>query len=344
MDNRQGVTLKSIASKTGFSVKTVSRAINDHPDISEETRKKILAVVKKCNYYPNLLARGLRKNRTCAIGYAVPEMTNQFFAEVGLAVENVFKKYGYSTLISFTGDCPEDEITSLKLLISRRVDGIILGTAGENEAFLKEVIKHYGIPIVLIDNKVKGLKVDVVLHDNVEGAYLLNKHLIMHGHKNIACITGPLNQTAGKGRLDGYKKALSEFGIRINNNLIKVANWRIIDGFNFANELIESHTRKPTAIFASNAVMALGVLKALRKRRLKVPDDMALVSFDNLDFTEAVEPPLTTLSKIERKIGCTAAELLFNRIKEKNVRDVQEVYVEPELCVRQSCGCNENIN
>jgi len=343
MGNKQSVTLKDIASKTGFSVKTVSRAINDHPDINEETRKKILAVAKKCNYYPNLLARGLRKNRTCAIGYAVPEVTNQFFTEVVLGVEEVFKKCGYSILISFTGDCPEDEVASLKLLISRRVDGIILGTAGKNGAFLKEVIERYEIPIVLIDNKVRGLKADIVLHDNVKGAYLLVKHLIMHGHKNIACITGPLNQTAGKERLDGYKKALSEFGIRINNNLIKIANWRIIDGFNFANELIESHIqKKPTAIFVSNAVMALGVLKALRKRGLKVPEDIALVSFDNLDFTEAVEPPLTTLSKLEKKIGYTAAELLFNRIKEKGSGEVQEVYLEPELCIRQSCGCSEN--
>lgn len=343
MDNKKNLTLKDIASKTGFSTKTVSRAINDHPDISEETRKEILAVVKKYNYYPNMLARGLRKNKTCAIGYAVPEMTNQFFAEVCLSAENVFKKNGYSTLVSFTGDCPEDEITSLKLLISRKVDGIILGTAGENKAFLKEIIEHYEIPIVLIDNKVKGLKADVVLHDNIKGAYLLNKHLIMHGHKSIACITGPLNQTAGKGRLNGYKKALREVGIEINNNLIKIANWRIIDGYNFANELIESHTQKPTAIFASNAVMALGVLKALRKRKLKVPDDIALVSFDNLDFTEVIEPPLTTLSKVERKIGNTAAELLLDRIKEKKVREVREIYIESKLCIRQSCGCGRDI-
>lgn len=340
---KKSYTLKDIALETGFSAKTVSRAINNHPDISGETREKILAVTEKYGYYPNLVARGLRKSGTYAVGYAVPDMVNQFFAEVGLAVENVLRKYGYSTLVSFTGSRPKDEITSLKLLMSRRVDGIILGTAGENSAFLKEIIEDYGIPVVLINNKVEGIKTDAVLHNNIRGAYLLTNHLITHGHANIACITGPVSQTAGKERLEGYKKALNESGIRINDSLIKMADWSIIDGFNCANELIENHTQKPTAIFVSNAVMALGVLKALRKRRLKVPEDIAMVSFDNLDFTEAVEPPLTTLSKVEWEIGSTVAEFLLDRIKEKNVGELREVYIEPELCIRRSCGCTGNF-
>jgi len=341
MQNSKNLTLKDIALRSGFSVKTVSRVINNCRNVNDVTRKKIVDIAKESGYYPNLIARDLKKNRSHVVGYAVPEMRNQFIVGVGLSVESVLKSNGYSVLMSFTGCCSKDEINSLENLISRRVDGIILGTTGENGAFIERISKIYRIPVVLIDNEIEGLKVDVVLQNDVRGAYLLTKHLIEHGHKNVACIAGPLDQTVGKKRLDGYKKALREFRIKVDDDLIKTGDWGFISGFRAANELVGGDVKKITAIFVSNSVMALGVLKALRKRGLKVPEDVAMVSFDNLDVSEFIDPPLTTLGKVEGKIGRIAAKLLLDRMEKDDSVDSRKIYVDAELCIRRSCGCGE---
>ncbi len=284
-------TLKDISIKTGFSIKTVSRAINNHPDISEETKNKIIEVASKLSYRPNIIAKSLRQKKAFAIGYIIPDITNEFFGEVALAIESEFKKHGYSLLTGFTNSNPELEIEALKLLISRYVDGIILATVGTTGNFIKEIIEEFKIPIVVIDNRVKGYKTNVVLHDNVKGAYILTKHLIEHGHKKIACISGPIIETSGKRRLEGYKNALNESGIEIDEALIKVSDWKILGGYNSTIELFKNYQHKkqnkPTAIFVGNSVMALGSLKAIRELKLRVPEDVALVSFDNLMFTEA---------------------------------------------------------
>ncbi|MBC7333563.1 MAG: LacI family DNA-binding transcriptional regulator [Actinobacteria bacterium] len=337
-------TLRDIAIRTGFSVKTVSRALNNHPDISEETKNKILKVAEELSYRPNLIAKSLRQKKAFAIGYVIPDITNEFFGEVALAIESEFKKHNYSLLTSFTNSNPELEVEALKLLMSRQVDGIILATVGTTGNFIKEIVEGLKVPIVVIDNRVKGYKTNVVLHDNVKGAYLLTQHLIKHGHKDIACISGPLLETSGKRRLEGYKNALTEAGIEIDEELIKVSDWKISGGYQSTLELfIDSH-KKPTAIFVGNSVMALGSLKALRELKLRVPEDIALVSFDNLRFTEATYPPLTTLKKVEDKIGVIASQMLLKKIKSKDLANIEEVLVDAELCIRESCGCKAGVD
>lgn len=332
--------LKDIALKTGVSIKTVSRAINNHPDVSEETKERILRVAKECNYVPNLVARSFRQNRTHSIGYVVRHLNNQFFVEVGFALESRFKENGYSMLISFTGDSVEAEVASLKLLVSKRVDGIVLSSIGTTGKHIKELLDTQKIPIVLIDNKIEGLKLDGVFHDNINGSYLLIRHLIDHGHRNIACITGPTSESSSRERLKGYKKALRESGIAVSGELIKISNWQISGGVRATTEIIQNRSGKVSALFVANYLMALGAYKALRQHNLRVPEDIALVAFDNIEIAEHVEPAITTVNNVNDKIGELAFKLLHEKLDNNpNRKDVIEMVVDAELCIRESCGC-----
>jgi LacI family transcriptional regulator len=333
------ITLQDIAKETGFSIKTVSRALNDHIDISAKTKEIILNVASKYSYQPNLVARSLRKRKALIIGYVIPDITNEFFGDVALAIEEEFKKKGYGILTSFTNSIPEQEIEALELLISRQVDGVILATVGTTGQFIQKMIENYKVPLVVIDNEVKGLRTNLVIHDNIRGAYLLTKHLIEHGHSRIACISGPLEEPSGKNRLEGYKRALKESGLSCDQNRIEISDWMIEGGYDATIKLIQKEKDKFTAIFIANSVMALGCVKALRELKVKVPEDIAIVSFDHLRFTEALNPPLTTLQSIESEIGKRAAEMLFRKIEGSDLINVEEVLVSSELCIRESCGC-----
>ena len=338
------VTLKDIAIESGFSIKTVSRAINDYPDIKKETKEKILEIVMKNDYRPNILAKSLRDRKSYTVGYIISDTMNEFFWDVAYAIENEFKKHNCGILTCFSNNDPDIELEALKLLISRQVDGIILAAIGSNCEYIHKIIEEFNIPVVVIDNKVKGLKCNVVLHDNINGSFLLTKHLLEHGHKDIACISGPINETSGKRRVEGFKKALNEFHIKPDNELIMVSDWTILGGYNSMKQLFKNRVKKPTAIFIGNSVMALGALKALRELKLRVPEDVALVSFDSLSFIEATNPPLTTLERSDYKIGQAAAKVLYEKIINKENKEIEEIYIETGLFIRESCGCKQRVN
>jgi LacI family transcriptional regulator len=336
---KKAVSLRDIAQKTGYSIKTVSRAINNHPDVNENTRRKILSVAKKYSYYPNLVAKSLRTRKAYTIGYIVPDITNEFYGKIGITIEKEFRKHGYSLLVSFTEESEENEINSLKLLLAKRVDGIILATVGTTGDFLQEVINRHHIPVVVIDNKAEGIKTNTVLHDNIYGGYVLTKHLLEHAHRRIACVTGPLSETSGKERLEGYTKALIEYNIPIEERFIKVSNWRVHGGFDATMELMGGAGEKPSAVFYANSQMALGAYKAFKKNNVRIPEDVAVVSFDNLDFTDAIDPPLTTLDSVDGDIGRHASELLREIIVNGDGQRIREYLVKAGLCIRKSCGC-----
>lgn len=334
------VSLRDIAQKTGYSIKTVSRAINNHPDVNENTRKKILSVAQKYSYYPNLMAKSLRTRKAYTIGYIVPDITNEFYGKVGISIEKEFRQLGYSLLVSFTEESEENEINSLKLLLAKRVDGIILATVGTTGDFLQEVINRHHIPVVVIDNKAEGFKTNAVIHDNIDGAYILTKHLLEHGHQRVACVTGHLSETSGRERLEGFRKALQEYGVLIEKKFIKVANWRVNGGFDATMELLRTAGERPSAVFYANSQMALGAYKAFKKSSIRIPEDVAVVSFDNLNFTDAMDPPLTTLDSVEEQMGKLASQLLREIIVNKDGDRIREHLVKAGLCIRKSCGCS----
>lgn len=335
------ITLKEIAKIAGCSIKTVSRALNNYPDINKETKNKILKIVSDYNYTPNIIAKSLRSNKSYVVGYIISETVNEFFWNVAFAIEKELRKHNYSILTSFSDKNPELEAEAIKLLVSRQVDGIILAATGKHYEHIKELVEKLKIPYVIIDSKIEGLKSNLVIHDNRNGAFILTEHLIKHGYKNIACIAGDIDDFTGKERLIGYKEALQKYGLQINENLIKYGNWQIQDSYYSTLQLFKYSNIKPRAIFISNSIMAIGTVKALREMKISIPEEVALVSFDNLSFIESMSVPLTTLEKIDNKIGETAAKIVYEKILNKDDKEIKEIYIKADLVIRESCGCKE---
>ncbi|MCL5073902.1 MAG: substrate-binding domain-containing protein, partial [Actinobacteria bacterium] len=196
--------------------------------------------------------------------------------------------------------------------------------------------KSLHLPFVLIDNKLKGIKINCVLHDNVNGAEILTEHLMENDATGkIAFITGPINETSSKKRLEGYQNVLKKYNKEINQNLIKVGAWNNNSGYELTKQLFLQED-KPSSIFIGSTSMALGVLKALRELKLKCPQDIKLASFDDLEFIESMEPVLTTLNRVEELIGYTAAEMLLKKIQENDIENYDEVYIPLEIIIRDS--------
>jgi DNA-binding LacI/PurR family transcriptional regulator len=333
--------LKEISKIAGCSIKTVSRALNDYPDISLDTKKKILSIAAAYNYTPNLIAKGLRSKKSYAIGFLISETINEFFWNVAFAIDKELRKHNYSILTSFSDNDMKIEAEVLKLLVSRQVDGIIIAAIGKRNDSVKEIIEKLKIPCVVIDNKIEGLKTNFVTHDNRNGAFLLTEHLIKHGYNNIACIAGDTEESSGRERLDGYTEACKKFYIPIDMDLIKISNWEIGGGYDSTMELFKNPKKKPRAIFISNSLMAMGTVKALRKMKISIPEEVALVSFDSMSFIETMSVPLTTLEKIDNKIGEIAVRMIIKKIKNKDYKQIEEIYIKTGLVIRESCGCKE---
>lgn len=331
-------TLKDVARKAGVSVPTVSRVINNYWYIREATKKKVLKAIEELSYYPNTVARNLKRGKTNTIGFIVPDISNSFFGEVTVGLEKVFRKNDYHLILCLTGRRDDLEIESLQLVVSQKVEGIIINPVGTSGELVKRIINYHRIPLVAIDNKVNNVKTDVVLHNNIEGTQKLTSHLVAHGYKRMAFIGGPLHETSGKKRLEGYKKALVKNGLPVLEDLIRIGDWTKDSGIRLTNELLRMSER-PTGIVAANAFMALGVFQALRKENLTIPKDVALVSFDDFEFVAALEPPLTALKSVSIEMGERAARLLLKRINNTNKGDVKEICLPMELMIRNSCGC-----
>ncbi len=335
-------TLRDLAVLAGVSIKTVSRAINGHPDVNERLREKILQLVKDTAYTPHLGARGLRLHKTYTIGFVFPQITNEFFLEVALSLDTIARANGYSVIMSSTKETEASEIDSINLLVSKRVDGIILVSVGTTGAFLRSIRERHKIPVVLIGNRVAGFAADTVLEDNDRGAHLLTTHLIQHGHTRFAYVTGPMISSSSRERFRGFRRALEENGLTVPANQVSVSDWTYSGGYVTTLDLARKGRQPPTAVFYANANMAVGALRALRKQNLKVPQDIAIVSFENIAITNAVDPPLTTLNKVNHKLGELSFKLLRARMDEKAgdvTRPVERV-IKAKLCIRESCGCH----
>lgn len=334
------VRLIDIAEETGFSIKTISRVVNNQGDVHPETREAIMKVVEKYNYSPNPMAATLRTNRTKTIGLVVPDFTNQFFGEVALVIETYCKAQNHSLIVSFSSNTQEGEEEALRLLVSKYVDGILLASVGTTGRIVGEILESHKIPLVVFDNELKDLDTNIVIHDNIQGAYSLTQHLIDHRYTNIACIAGFQHQTSGSERLEGFMAAMQDNRLEVPPTHIIVEDWTSEGGYRAMRELLElDKTIRPRALFVSNSVMALGCYKALIQASLRVPEDIAVVSFDNLSYIESLEPPITTLSSTGQSVGEEAAKLLFSSMHDNDVHSTRRVAIQGTIIKRRSCGC-----
>ena len=324
-------SIKDVAQAAGVSTATVSRVLANKSRVHAETRKRVSEAIERLNYRPNLIARSLRAQKTAKIGLVVSDIRNPFFTAICRAVEDAAYEQGYSVLLCNTDENPEKEELYLNLLHDENVAGIIFSPTKKFGASLKSYKST--IPFVAIDRYVENKDMDMVLLDNVAAAYELTLHLIKNGYRSFAGLFGNASTTAPE-RRRGFQMALGD------NHLSPVAESivepRIKQGYEVTMSWL-AQNQKPDAIFTSNSLLTAGVFQAIRDSKLNVPNDVALVGFDETTWGALVDPPITIIAQPTEEIGRTAIELLFQRITEPG-RSQKTVILKGKLLQRGSSG------
>lgn len=333
------VTLEDIARALNVSKMTVSRAINNHPEISRQTRTRILAAAQKMNYRPNQFARALTTNHSYLIGIVVPDLMHSYFAEICRGVESQARPVGYQNLICSTDEEAHKEMDEIEALLSR-TDGLIVASALANsEAKFYRRLLSDGANIVLIDRVLDGLRCSAVTTDDVEVGRLATQHLIKLGHRRIGHLRGPEVSTSLK-RFEGYQQTLSKARLK---PLVHECGFTEADGYRAMQQWI-AKDNLPTAIFAANDPTAVGAMVALNEAGLSVPEDVAFVGAGNIHHGDMLRVPLTTVSWSTSMMGQEAANLLLESIEgNKKPGRHRTITIPPELIIRCSCGANQSV-
>lgn len=310
------LTMKDIAEKAGVSIATVSRVLNNTKPVSGELKKKVLDIVKETGYKPNALARSLIKQRTGTIGVIIPDMDNETFADLVKGIELITDKNDYVILVTNTMGEVKKELEMFNLFEEKRLDGIIFSGVSLTDQHI-EFFEKYKIPTVVVGQSFNKLDFPSVTIDNFQAAFDITEYLINLGHKNIGMIHGPeYDIQAGKERLLGYKTALRENKYSVNKEFITQGNFTISSGYKAMAE-IWSNDLKPTAIFSASDKMAIGALNYCLDHGLKVPTDISIAGFDDMELATAVRPALTTIHQDQVEKGIKTAEILLELIEKE---------------------------
>lgn len=339
------MNIRDIAREAGVSVATVSRVLN-HPDqVTEKTRDHVLSIMKALEYTPNWFARGLNLNRTGVIALLIPNIMNPIYTEIAKGVEEVAHNKGYYTLLCNSEDMPQKETAYIEMLLHRKVDGLIF-VAGHLEESQMQKIQEVNLPAVMIGEMEGDWTFSSVYTDYREGAIKATTHLIENGYDEIAHITGLEKFIESKEKLSGYKAALAAANIEVNPAWIVCGEETIEGGYIAAKRLIR-HVKTPKAIFVANDWMAFGAMDAIKAEGLRIPDDIALVGFDNNRMSALMEPKLTTVNLPVYKMGLTACRLLFDKIDvmlaEGPAEPKEKIFLPVSIKVRKSSGHTDRI-
>lgn len=325
--------MRDVAKHAGVSVSTVSHVINETRHVSTDTRQRVLGAMDALNYQPNRLARSLRVKKTQTIGMIVPDSSNPFFSEIARHIEDYCFEQGYSVILCNSDGDLDKELFYANVLVEKQVDGILFVAVGLSEDNILK-LNAQRIPIMLVDRQIPNLPLDSVLADNRRGGWLATQHLIEHGHKRIGCITGFSDLTPSSERVIGYHQALEEHNLGIDETLILQGDFHLQSGYDRANQLLDMN-QPPTAIFCGNDLMAIGAMRAAGGRGLRIPDDIAIVGFDDIPIAQFTNPPLTSITQPLKKLGRLSSQLLIERIQKKDL-DVAQHMLEVDLAIRQS--------
>lgn len=328
-----------IAEKSGFSITTVSRVLNGKADkyrISKTTQKKIKSTAEELNYIPNEFARTLRTGKSKTIALIVPSLKNPFFAEIASVVNTEVRKYNYITLIGDSDDNIENEKAEISSLSSRNLDGMIIVPCGnEWEHLIK--LQERGLPLVCIDRYFEDLNLSYVSSDNYEGAFSASKFLIEQGHSTIACIQGVRHSTPNIKRVTGFLDAMISAGI--SSYTVTGDAFSEQNGY-METKLLLKQKVLPTAIFALSNTIAIGCIKALREEKIKIPEDMSIITFDDTPYLNYIDPPLTCIAQQVEEICKIAVKIMFSNILEHDVSP-KNVLLKTHLKVKASV---KNLN
>jgi LacI family transcriptional regulator len=334
------LTLEEIAERAGVSRSTVSRVVNDQPNVRTQVRERVWEVIRETGYQPNAAARSLVTQRTRIIGVIIPEavtrlFTDPFFSIFLRGVTDACNTHHYNLMLSlFSGPSDQDEMYR-RIVGSGHLDGVLVASTRADDPLFSKLLQDE-LPFVLA-GRLPDERVNYVDVDNVAAARTAVEHLIRLGHERIATITGPFAMTSGQDRLEGYRLALEAHRIPVRDELVFEGEFTESSGRSGAQELLSA---SPTAIFTASDSMAIGALKALREAGLRVPEDVALVGFDDVPVATAVEPALTTMRQPIQGLGSRAAELLLDLLENPADRQAptQRIILPAELVVRDSCG------
>ncbi len=329
------ITLKEIADQLNISISTVSRALSDHPRISRTTKQAVQALAKELNFQPNPLAMNLRMQRTQTIGVIVPKISYAFYASAITGIEAIAIREGYNIVICQSNESYEQEVANIKSLLLSRVDGVIVSLAGETKQYdhFQEVLNR-GVPLVFFNRVCPELPVSQVVIDNFSAAAQAVSSLIQHGYQRIGLLAGPSTIEISNERLRGYQQMLAQHQLPFDPSLVAHCDYSESDGYDQTVHLLQL-PNPPNAIFAVSDRLAIAALQALRDRDIRIPEDIALVGFNNDPVTAVVSPPLTTIDQNPEQMGETAAHLLFQQLCDSKT-DIEQVVLKTQLLERNS--------
>jgi DNA-binding LacI/PurR family transcriptional regulator len=328
------VTIDDVAKQAGVSKTTVSRILNGNfSQTTEETKERVQKIIRQLNYHPNPMARGLKLMRTKIIGIVLSNLSNPFWATVLEGVEDTCRSSGYSLMICNSNEDSSREAELFQDFQLRQVDGIIVNPTVNNRALFEE-LEQKRYPLVAINRRIEGVEVDYVVVDNHKGAKLAVDHLVQAGKKNIvAFVYEPNGISTWQERISGFEKALSEHGNTVDGSVIEV-KYQIGKAKEAAIEYFKAS--KADAVFCTNNMMTLEILEAFKELNIRIPEDVALIGYDETVWAKHLNPPLTTVKQPAYEMGVIAAKQLIKKINSKTKRKPKTVVLEPELIVRQS--------
>jgi LacI family transcriptional regulator len=329
-------TIKDVALRAGVSVTTVSHVVNDTRHVSAKGRERVELAIRELGYVPNAMARSLKSNTTSTLGMLIPNSSNPYFAEIVRIVEDRCFGAGYTLVLCNTDDEPHRQSVYLQVLAERRIDGLIVVStgAGDDDSLVTQ-LHGLRVPTVLVDREIADPTCDLVETAHMQGGLLAVRHLLSLGHKRIACIGGPVGVMPSEQRIEGWRMALAEAGTAPNADALLWRGGFTSQGGYEAMHAILRTEQVPSAVFVCNDLMAIGALRAAHESGVRVPDELSIVGFDDIELSAYTSPPLTTVAQPKERIGALAVDMLLERVGGKR-RDARKVVLQPELRVRAS--------
>jgi DNA-binding LacI/PurR family transcriptional regulator len=331
-------TIRDVAVSAGVSLSTVSRVIHGHPAVDSALQKRVMEAVARLNYQPNRSAQSLRSPVNSVIGLVISDIENPFFTSIVRGVEDVAYDNQMTVILCSTDEDPVKQERRLEVMAKERVAGLIIAPAHGDSAPSLHRLQASGMPVVLLDRNISDGELDAVMVDNVEGAYTATRHLINLKRQRIALVNGDSRIKTFADRYKGYRKALAEANLPLNEAYITEVDPKIDRGLKATLKLLQREPR-PDAIFASNNMITVGVLKAIRQLKLKIPEEVALVGFDDMPWSSELCPPVTSIAQPTYELGREAGRLLIRRLQDPGGFQ-QTIVLHTRLIVRESCGAH----
>ena len=323
--------LRILASKAGVSVNTASRAINGKPDINPLTKEKILNIAKEIGYIRNAAAVALRTQKTKTLGVIIADNNNPFYAEVLSGIEAEAKANHYHIILANTRRNYQEEENSIDLLLAKQVDGLLIAPVQEKDEDIHKLISS-SVPFVIVGRDYENISVDTVSNNELKGGYIATEYLIKKGYRKISFIGGYSYKSSARKRLEGYKQALKDYGISVDDNLISIGDIDMKDGYKSTKNMFDQGIDFQ-AVFAYNDMMAFGAIKAIKERGLKIPEEIGVVGYDNILFSSLVSPPLTTVNLQKEELGKESVKLLLKKINGHHKKN-KKVVLDVDLVIR----------